>query len=44
MESEISTDSCGVQKKYEIKKAHCSYFISIEFEYQNSGYSHDSMG
>ena len=44
MESEISTDSCRVKKKNEIKKAHGSNFISIEFEYQNSGYSHDSMG
>jgi len=26
------------------KRSTCSNFISIEFEYQNSGYSNDSMG
>ncbi|TAI93486.1 hypothetical protein DMA11_25200, partial [Marinilabiliaceae bacterium JC017] len=39
----ISTNSCGGQRN-EIKKTHCSNFISIEFLYQNSGYSNDSMG
>lgn len=38
---EISTNSCVVKKLKEIKKVH---FIYIEFEYQNSRYSHDSMG
>lgn len=28
----------------ENKRSTCSNFISIEFEYQNSGYSNDSMG
>nr|AVK41920.1 hypothetical protein [Populus wilsonii] len=34
-------------KKYENerkKRIYCSNFIYIEFDYQNSGYSHDSMG
>ena len=35
---------CGVQINMKIKKIHCSNLILIEFEYQNSGYSHDSMG
>lgn len=46
IELEISTNSCGVQRNENKKKkgSTCSNFISIEFEYQNSGYSHDSMG
>lgn len=39
IESEISTNSYGVKKR-----VNWSNFISIEFEYQNRRYSHDSMG
>lgn len=41
---EISTNSCVVKKLKEIKKVRFYNFIYIEFEYQNSRYSHDSMG
>lgn len=49
IESEISTDFFFFRspKKYENeikKRIYCSNFIYIEFDYQNSGYSHDSMG
>ena len=42
IKQEISTDFRI--KKNEIKQIYCFNFISIEFEYQNSGYSHDSTG
>jgi hypothetical protein len=32
------------EMKINKKGSTCSNFISIEFEYQNSGYSHNSMG